>query len=218
LSPEDVREEFLAGHAALAVAWPGHAVMSERSRDTPCPTGFAELPGSSEVYNFASQSWETRSKDEANRVPLLGVAGRLGSVAQQSSHPADAFQLLAWLAGTEWGTQISVASTATTLYRQSQLRAPARWVDKGTDIHAAGQYAATVRDALSRQAHLFALRIPGHERYLAALDDAVAQALGAEKSAADALAEAAAEWKAITEQLGVDAQRKAYCRSLGIEP
>jgi hypothetical protein len=71
---------------------------------------------------------------------------------------------------------------------------------------------------LSHSSYLFALRIPGRARYLAALDAAVRQTVAGEKSAADALAEAATEWRRITGELGVDAQRKAYRLSLGLEP
>ena len=65
---------------------------------------------------------------------------------------------------------------------------------------------------------LRALGIPGQEKYLAALDAAVADAVRGERSAADALADAAAKWREITTELGVDAQRKAYRNSLGLQP
>ena len=45
----------------------------------------------------------------------------------------NAFQLLAWLSGREWGSKVSSASPATTLYRRSQMRAPQPWLDPLTD-------------------------------------------------------------------------------------
>ena len=219
LDPAAVRREFLAGHAALALSFPGHARAGEGQSAGPAlATGFVELPGSPKVYNFAAQRWDQRGTEESTRVPLLCFAGRLGSVTEKAAHPDNAFQLLAWLSGQEWGSTISSASPATTLYRRSQIRAPQPWLDPLTDAQAAQQYSRSVHDALSRQGYLFALRIPGHERYLSALDAAVDHALGGQKSPAAALAGAAAAWRAITEELGLDAQRTAYRKSLGLEP
>jgi multiple sugar transport system substrate-binding protein len=219
LDPDAVRQEFLAGHAALAISWPGHRGSSaDKPAGTPPVTGFSELPGAVEVYNIAHASWEKRHSDESPHVPLLGLAGRLGSVTRTAAQSSAAFQLLAWLSGREWGEKVSSASPATTLYRRSQIKAPQPWLDPLTGAAAAQQYATSVHDALGRPAYLFALRIPGRAQYLAALDAALRQAVQGEKTPADALGEAAAQWRRITESLGIDAQRKAYRLSLGLEP
>ncbi len=52
---------------------------------------------------------------------------------------------------------------------------------------AAVQYAEVVQTALNRGEILYALRIPGRTEYLAALDEAVQQAVRGEKSAEEAL-------------------------------
>ena len=64
----------------------------------------------------------------------------------------------------------------------------------------------------------FALRIPGREKYLAALDQAVAAAVRGDQSPAAALAEAARQWHEITKELGLENQKAAYLQSLGLEP
>ena len=53
---------------------------------------------------------------------------------------------------------------------------------------------------------------------MAALDTAVEQTLAGAQSPQEALDAAAAEWKKITAELGVEAQRQAYRNSLGLEP
>ncbi len=211
------RKEFLAGRAGLALTWPGHAELERADEGPdPPPTGFAELPGSVAVYNFAQRAWDER--DELGRVPLVGLAGRLGSITANSEVPGEAFDLLAWLSGREWGTQVSSASPATTLYRRSQIRKPQPWLDPNTDSASAEQYATSVYDAMSRLEYLLAPRIPGAAQYMAALDTAVREAVRGDKPAGEALEAAAAEWKRITEELGLDAQQQAYRLSLGLEP
>jgi multiple sugar transport system substrate-binding protein len=214
------RNAFLQGQCAMAITWPAHQRASKPSA-MPVATAFCELPGSDDVYNYADNSWESRNEQEGAHVTLLGLSGRLASLCEGSANSPAAFQLLAWLSGKNWGSDIgsvSSASPATTLYRRSQLRLTQPWVDAGTDIEAARQYGESVRDALNRTTYLLALRIPGHDRYLAALDAAVAQALGGEASPKEALATAAAQWNQITDELGRDAQRQAYRNSLGLEP
>ena len=216
MDPAAAREAFLAGRAALALAWPGHAATTDKPDDAPPPTGFAELPGAPVVYNFVHKSWDKRGAPEHWHVPVLALAGRLGSSCAQSAHAQHVFQLLAWLSGREWGAQVCSASSATTLYRRSQVRQPQPWLDRGTDAAAAQAYATGVHDALNRQQYLCAPRIPGESRYMAALDEAVRRAVRDEASPADALTEAADQWKQITEALGTEGQRKAYRQSLGL--
>ena len=213
------RREFLAGHAAFALVYPSHTIAAaDQEVGEPVATAFVELPGSPKVYNFAAERWDQRGDEESQRVTLLGLAGRLGSIAEQAAHPDNAFQLLAWLSGPQWGTQVSTASRATTVYRRSQLHSPQSWVETSTNVEAAQQYVRGVNTALNRQQWLDAVRLPGHARYLAALDQAVAQAVEGSKSPADALTQAAAEWRTITADLGLEAQRQAYRKSLGLDP
>ena len=231
-TPEDVRRNFFEGRSAMALTWPSAAHESENAQPRKQPQGdkpqpsrsllphvqFEELPGSEKVYNTSDSRWEKRPRDEAKAIPLLAIAGRLGSVSRESAQPEAASRLLAWLSGSEWGTLVGSASRSTTLYRASQLRRPGQWVEPGIDPKSATQYAEAVERSLSRPVWLFALRLPGREEYLAALDKAVQQAVRDGRPAAEALNDAVAAWREITGRLGLEAQRLAYARSLGLEP
>jgi hypothetical protein len=113
---------------------------------------------------------------------------------------------------------IAPRSRATTLFRHSQLRNPELWTDQGLTPEAARQYVEVVEATQSRPTHMPSLRIPGWQRYLKALDVAVHAARSGDRTAAEALAEAVATWQKITEELGREAQRTAYTRSLGLDP
>lgn len=212
---DDVRRAFWQGRCGLALCWPTAAAGVNAAPGV--QVAFAELPGSKQVFNVGRQSWDTRPDDEALHVPLLGVAGRIGLVSAASARAPAATQLLVWLSTLQPDAPPSAASPWTTLYRQRQLASPRAWVEKPAQA-AASQYAAVVHQTLSRSDSLFALRIPGHEEYLAALDKAVQQAVGEKRPVAEVLAAAAAEWKEITQRLGRNNQRTAYLRSLGLEP
>ena len=104
----------------------------------------------------------------------------------------------------------------TTLYRQSQRSTPERWADRQADAEAARQYVDLVARTQSRKLCLVTLRIPGEREYLAALDAAVHRAVTGEQTPHQALSAATDTWQQITDRLGLDRQRAAYQRSLGL--
>ncbi|MEN6450770.1 MAG: extracellular solute-binding protein [Thermoguttaceae bacterium] len=179
--------------------------------------GFAELPGSRRVYSLSSRGWETRSEDDDPRVPLLDISGRLGVVSAKSAHTEAAFQLLLWLSDDRNSPQVSAASPATTLFRQSNMRSPMAWVEKPVGPTAAVKYADATEAAFRHEQWVGALRMPGRTEYLAALDEAVASAVRGEKSPLEALLDADAKWRKITDRLGLERQKAAYRHSLGLE-
>jgi multiple sugar transport system substrate-binding protein len=218
-TPREAEREFLAGRSAMALSWPTRAVdgAEDGSDAVLASLRFAELPGSSQVYSLRDQRWEQRGEDETARPPLLAVAGRLGGVARESRLPREALDLLVRLSGKEWSGEVAPHSPDTTLYRASQLPSPDRWVPAGTPAETARQYGELVQLVQNRSAWLFSVRIPGRPEYLKALDDAVRRALTGEQSPAESLQKAAAQWRSITEQRGVEGQRRAYLQSLGLK-
>ena len=218
-APEDVRRCFYEGKCAMAITWPsaaetGAAVVGP---GTPVAVAFAELPGSDQVYHPGERTWQARLEDEGRHVPLLSIAGRLGSVASQSRRARAAFNVLMWLSGKELSGRISPHSPATTLYRKTHLQSSRTWLEPSVQLQAAKQYARLVAETQHRPAWLMSLRIPGRSAYLAALDQAVQAALTGELSAKQALEEAASSWGEITQQLGVEEQARAYQHSLNLE-
>ena len=221
--PTGVRETFLQGRCGLALTWPtpraAHPRDSEPKADHQPGQGdvaFVELPGSSDVYNPKTRRWEKRRGDEPPHVPLLGLSGRMGSVPKASSHSEAAWRLLAWLSGPKWSDRVATASRATTVYRHSQVTAGRQWVDAQIGDAAAIEYAQVVERSFSAVEVLGAPRLPGRRRYLDALDKAVGQAIRGEASSQAALEAAAAVWTEITAELGLENQRVAYRRSLGL--
>jgi multiple sugar transport system substrate-binding protein len=213
--PDSVRAAFWRGECGLALTWPT-AAKEVAPAGGGLAVGFAELPGSPEAYDVGDRAWEPRRSDEDPRVPLLGVAGRMGVVSRRSTWPQAARRLLWWLSD-EQSSAVCPASPATTLFRTTQVKSPQGWVEAPVPATAAAEYAEATRAALSRQQRLFALRLPGRAEYLAALDDAVHRAVRGEQTPAESLREAVATWQSVTERLGVDSQRQAYWDSIGLQ-
>ena len=247
-TPIEARRAILSGQCAMAITWPTAAMSRSESAPTAniepgahtpevVSLGFADLPGAAQVYNPKTKHWETvespaeisspaasdsatasSKPPAASRVPLLSIAGRLGSVTTESQSSESAFRLLAWLSGDEWGPQICSASAETTLFRRAYLSRPERWVEPQFTRTAAKEYAEVVVRSLTRPQWLECPRIPGQGEYMSALDVAVRSAVEGNQSPAEALSHAAERWAGITARIGLDSQRAAYVRSLGLEP
>jgi multiple sugar transport system substrate-binding protein len=166
------------------------------------------LPGARESFDWDQRTYQT---GELRRVPLLACEGRYASVVASAKHPASATQLLRGLASGDWGVRVSSASSATAVFRNSQVEEAARWTSAGGALAAA--YAEAVAASLGAQEVTYALRIPGRDEYLGALDQAVRAAVRGQRKPQEALAAAASQWQTITQKYGVDAQCKACERS-----
>jgi len=220
VTPELARQRLYAGTTAMALAWPSRATSAgeplERSNDV--EIGFAELPGAHLAYHFGDQEWTPHDQEAPVHVPLIAVAGKLGSVARDARRPREAAEILALLTGTQWSERLSPSSQHTTLFRYSHMVTPALWTDSNLPPEASEAYAELVAATQGRPLYVSAPRIACWQQYLDALDQAVYAACDGEMTAEEALARTAEQWAAITAELGKDSQRQAYTRSLGLEP
>jgi multiple sugar transport system substrate-binding protein len=219
-TPASARAIFLNGQAAMAITWPSRAADAsvDQSTDRTDWIGVAELPGSSEVYNFRTKAWESRAEGEDSHVSLIAADGRIGSVTKSSRYKKQALGMLFMISGDELGTTIGSSSSHTTMFRESQFGQVNAWVDQALDGDAARQYGAVVRSSQSRSAWLDAIRIPLRDKYIAALDTAVNSVIAGDATPAEALQSAAEQWDQITDLIGRESQQKAYMRSLGLQP
>ena len=217
MDPNAVRAAFWQGKVGMAITWPTAADEELADIEPDFPVGVTELPGSPDVYDLGETTWEKRDKDSDGRVPLLAASGRVGMVTTSSQWPDASQQLLLWLTDKKWSAQVCSQSLNTTLFRDSHVGLASGWVESPMSNDAAQQYGEAIATALERRQRLLALVIPGRPEYLATLDEAVRAAVKKEKSPQEALDGAAKQWKAITEELGVDKQKGAYRASLGLK-
>jgi ABC-type glycerol-3-phosphate transport system substrate-binding protein len=220
-TPAEAYQEIALGHCAMAITWPSATAKGMAASDDPATgktavLGFAELPGASDVYDFGDKKWGTRGKDEDPRVPLLTISGRMVSVTSTSGQQEAAENMATWMAGSAVSAQISSASPDTTLFRISQEPDAGEWMGSIGD-QGKSEYIAALRRTQERSQHSRGIRLPGRPEYLTALDQAVVDALSGKKSPEEALAAAAAAWNKITASRGLETQRTALERSLGLK-
>ena len=226
-TPAAAWQEIARGHCAMAITWPSAAVRTgaaagktaadkvAAAADKSEYLGFAELPGASEVYDFGDKKWAARGAGEDPHVPLLGVSGRMVSVTSTSGEQEAAENMATWLSSSEVSAQLSPSSQDTTLFRVSQEPDADHWLG-GVSDKGRSEYIGAIRQAQERPQHAQGLRLPGRREYMSALDQAVLDAVEGKNSPEDALAAAAAAWDKITARRGLETQRAALERSLGL--
>jgi multiple sugar transport system substrate-binding protein len=210
LTPEQALAQLAEGKAAMALTWIS-PTGNERNSNTVVLEA-SLTPGSQQVFNFATKSWEDRDTAESQHAPLLGVSGRLAAVSSSTANFKKSQDFLVWLATSETSAAVCPASASTTLFRQSHWKDASRWA---AGLSNASDYAETVQKSQSLP-RFVSLRLPGRERYLAALDAAVQSAVAGEKTPEVALADATIEWSKVTGEVGREAQKQALNRDLGI--
>lgn len=216
LAPQDCYAKFLAGECAFAIAWPQALPDKSPSPLQPEQMGMALLPGSNEVYHPLAAKWESLADGESPHVPLLGISGRVASVTRASSQPRLATRFIVRLCGPDTSGRIAPLSSATTIFRQSHFQNGSAWQAPPELQNQLSTYGELLSSVQATPRRFQVPRLPGQQDYLATLDAAVLAAVRQEQSPAEALEQAAANWREITKARGVVAQQRELRRSLGL--
>jgi multiple sugar transport system substrate-binding protein len=206
LTPADVFRNVLTGQARSGITWLHPMLESQQAsndRDLPgVNIGFGSLPGQSHWFDSATERWIRRSPDDSLRSDLIGFAGRLASVSSSSRVSDQGFEFLAWLGNKTTALKTIAGDPYFGPFRASQLGNPTRWSGEGVSEQAAQEYADLILGIQEQDISFMFPRIPGRDRYLAALDQKIRSCLRGELDAATALKNAARDWEEITESIG----------------
>ena len=217
--PAEVRAEFLSGRAAMALDACDLATLTQQPADSKVKNqvGFTILPGSSRVYDDESSTWS--DSKSINFAPYLADGGVLASVTASAASSEAAHDFLVHL-GSKESTLTAAAKVGSpiTPFRTWHMSRVSDWLKTGFSGDSARDYLGVVQGSLRHGNATLALRIPGADRYRAALERGCARALAGEAKPAEALEAVAAEWNKITDEIGRAGQRQAYRDSLGLPP
>lgn len=207
-TPGDCYRALLEGSCGMAICWPArHAIEDLELPDPLPPLRCAALPGAGEVVR--NGVWMPVGAPHRN--PLVGISGRLISVTREAQRRDTAAARLVWLAGKELGERIALASHATMPCRTS-TRQLSRWTGDSLDDEGLSSYTDVLQQAAERATAQVLIRIPGRQRYLQSLEDA----LDSSAEPTEALQQAADQWEQITNELGRRKQKEALGNSLAL--
>jgi len=215
LTPFQVRNAFWEGKCAFALTFPSAVPVSEITTSSEVLAGIAVLPGYSKSFNPRSKAWDSRLSDEQNHIPTM-VSGRFAMIAVGSSSPEGTLDLLLWLSGEEWGTDVLSVSEAVGISRKSQLRKPSLWVEKQMVPKVMSQYVSVLSKQMAGSDVLVVPSLPGQDEYMQVLDKSIRQVLAGTAEPQQALDAVAVQWKQITEKYGLESQKNLYRQSCGL--
>lgn len=208
----DVRNSFVSGQTVMAIDWADmgvHAVNAPASvvKDK---IGYAQLPGSSEVFNSLSGQWEKRQNQ------VSSISGNWTFfISKNSRNKPLAFEFAAHMTSRELTKKMTAMSgTAVNPSRRSHFENPEAWNQSGFSTESATAYLSEITKSLSNTNVVYDITIPGAGEYYKVIDEYAYKAVGGELTSKQALDQAAAEWEKITDRLGRERQIAFYKASL----
>jgi len=225
----DTRSLFVTGRCALTLDWGdiGSLAVDPENSTVNGLVGAVVTPGYTEVLDRATN--ELVACDEAtcpyaidgvNYAPFSSFGGWSGAVNAGSSpeQKQAAYAFFSYMAQPAQANEdVTIGRTGYNPYRTSQFEDLQPWLDAGFSEDAANNYLGAIEASLNSPNMVLDLRIPQNQRYEQVIIDTVlSQFLAEEFTAEEAAAELAAQWNALSDELGRDAQLEAYIATLGI--
>lgn len=225
----DTRSLWTDGKCALTLDWgdigplavaPGSKVADK--------TGAVITPGYKEVLDRASGKLVPCDKttcpyavDGVNYAPFASFGGWSGGINAASPQKVKdaAYAFLSYMSQPEQsGVDVTIGKTGFNPYRISHFKNLKPWTDSGMSEAFAKNYLGAIQASLNSPNMVLDLRIPQNQKYEQVILDQVSSSFLAgeldDKAAAQAISD---QWEATTNDIGRDAQLKAYIATLGIQ-
>lgn len=216
-------QQFLAGTGSM-LSWWGDIGSSARTSDTSVVgdvIGFSILPGSDDVWNHATQTWDILPSGP-NFSPNMAYIGWGIYVMARAAEGGELKRRAAWsaaahLGGRDLSLWCSAYPSGFQPYRNSHFNID-EWEAAGYDRAFIEDYLGSEADSYNHPNAAIEPRIPGIFQYYSVAEDELAKIYAGEYASVQEGADAiAAAWDAITDQIGRDSQVALYRSSLGLE-
>ena len=226
----DTRGLFTTGRCALSMDWGdiGTLALDPATSTVQDKVGAVITPGWKEVLDRTSGKLVAcdattcpNATDGVNHAPFASFGGWSGAInaAADATKKDAAFAFLAYMsAPAQSGEDVTLGKTGFNPYRTSHFENLAPWKAVGMSDAAAANYLGAIKDSLQSPNMVLDLRIPKSKEYEQdVLDTAVSQYIAGELSVEETMKQIVDGWNQITDQVGRDAQLKAYQDSLGVQ-
>ena len=165
----------------------------------------AQLPGSNEVYNRITKTWDKTPNQAA-----YFTWGWTSAVAKSARNQKMAFDYLCFFSNeANTALDLTIGRFGINPYRNAHFD-EAFWEKQGWSKVVATAYVKMLSDMEKNPNRVFDLRVPGVNEYMSSLANGVADAIAGQKTPQQALDGVAKEWTDITTQVGKDKVQQAY--------
>lgn len=210
----DVRPLYAGGSVAMNLDWADSGVLGATEGTIAGNVRTAVLPGSTTIWNSATNAWDTF--DEPVASPFLAFGGWQLAVPSDSANQEAAWSFAAEVTSPEVsGTAIVTANTGVNPYRLSHYENLENWSSVFTPAESES-YLGAQRASLDSPNVALDLRLPGFFSYTEILEIELSKALAGQVTPQEALDTIAAEWNDLTDEFGRENQLAAYRASMGL--
>jgi multiple sugar transport system substrate-binding protein len=226
----DTRTLFITGRCALSIDWGdiGPLAVDKTQSKVMDKVGAAIIPGTRSVLDRQSGKLVACDAktcpyaiDGVNHAPFAAFGGWSGAVnnAKDAKVKAAAYAFLSYMSqAAQSDIDVTIGATGFNPYSRSHFENLGPWLKSGMSKQAAEDYLGAIKDSLNNPNMVLDLRIPQNQRYQQiVLDTAIGRMLAGELSIDETARTIEEGWEEITNELGRDAQLKAYRASLGVE-
>ncbi len=180
--------------------------------------GVAPVPGSTEVYNVSTKSWDTLS--QPNHVGNEAGASWSGMVSSLSQHPDATYALYAFLSSpamhlwnARWGFDGIDLGRHTDFLPPNGSANINNYLSAGFNADDIKQISDAYAQNFTEKAYEY-LRVPGTPDYALALEQNIQAAITGQMSPQAALDQVAKRWNTTTDQIGRQDQINVFQESL----
>ncbi|WP_205801957.1 extracellular solute-binding protein [Micromonospora thermarum] len=204
---------FGGGQALMSYSWDDAFIQAQqtdsriRNRVAAAP-----LPGSAEVYNRNTRTWDKIQ----NQAPYF-TWGWTSAVAKTARNQKMAFDYLCFFSNeANTALDLTIGRFGVNPYRNAHFD-PGFWQAQGWSKDVATAYVNTLSGMEKSTNRVFDLRVPGVNEYMSSLANGVAAALAGQQTPQQALDAVAKEWTEITDRVGKDRVQEAYRNVVALE-
>lgn len=226
----DSRAGFTSGRCALTLDWGdiGTLAIDPKTSKVKDKVGAVILPGTRRVLDrktgklvACNSATCPFAMSGVNHAPFAAFGGWSGGINKASPARVKeaAYAFLSYMSQpAQANVDVTIGITGFNPYRVSQFSNISLWVKAGMSAAAARNYLGAIEASLKSPNMVLDLRVPQNQRYQqVVLDTAIAKLLAKQTNIQQAMKEIYDGWEAATNELGRDAQLKAYRASLGVK-
>ena len=208
--------DFLAGTGSMAHWWADIGANEYASDQSVVQdkVGFSILPGSPDVYNYKTSTWDTiEGNNFAPYLAFLGWGLYVSKAGEERGVSEAAWDLVKHLSSKDISLWMNIYPSGMNPSRESHFNA-ADWTIAGYPEADAQEYLDSISNSYNHPNRIVDLRIPGQGEYWIAAEDEWTRAVAGELSAQEALDSAAAKWEEITDKYDREKQKALYTASI----
>ncbi len=212
----EVNAAMAGGQVAQSIGWGDTGVIAADPKQSKISgnVGSAVLPGSDEIYNAKTKTWD--KFPEIVSTPFMAFGGWQAAVPQTTEHADAAWNFIQFLTSPEISGEATVTGgTGVNPYRISHTTNLQRWSSIFTDREAK-EYLGAQADSIAAKNVALDMRLPGYFSYTEVVEIELSKALAGEEEPQKALDTIAAEWNRLTDEFGRDKQLAAYRNAMGL--